>query len=90
MAEMTSSLTRDGSLRNVSSAVQTGSFTLTVSTNLDEDALDEAFAKSVQSAALSLLQPDDEGKVAKEDVARVWLTNVLPALERVGAGGRDR
>ena len=44
--------------------------------------LDPAMAKSVQSAALSLLQPDTRGMVSREDVARVWLTNVLPALER--------
>ena len=33
--------------------------------------LDPAMAKSVQSAALSLLQPDTRGMVSREDVARV-------------------
>ena len=46
--------------------------------------LDQAMAASVQSAALSQLQPADvHGNVSREEVARVWLTNVLPALERL-------
>ena len=46
--------------------------------------LDQAMAASVQSAALSQLQTADvHGNVSREEVARVWLTNVLPALERL-------
>ncbi len=44
--------------------------------------LDPAMAASVQSAALSQLQPDARGMVAPQEVARVWLMTVLPALER--------
>lgn len=47
--------------------------------------LDPGMAVSVQSVALSLLQPDSKGTVSKEEVASVWLTNVLPALERAPA-----
>ena len=48
--------------------------------------LDAAMAASVQSAALSQLQAGDaQGNVSREEVARVWLTNVLPALERAPA-----
>lgn len=48
--------------------------------------LDAAMAASVQSAALSQLQAGDaKGNVSREEVARVWLTNVLPALERAPA-----
>ena len=47
--------------------------------------LDQAMAASVQSAALSALPTEgDKGgeTCSREEVARVWLTNVLPALER--------
>ena len=44
--------------------------------------LETAMAASVQSAALSQLQADAQGYCTREEVARVWLTNVLPALER--------
>ena len=49
--------------------------------------LDPAMAASVQSAALSQLQPDVRGTVAREEVARVWLMTVLPALERAPLRG---
>lgn len=53
--------------------------------------LDPQMAASVQSAALSQLQADLRGNCTREEVARVWLTNVLPALERAplrtGTGG---
>ena len=49
--------------------------------------LDPAMAASVQSAALSQLQPDVRGCVAREEVARVWLMTVLPALERAPLRG---
>jgi hypothetical protein len=44
--------------------------------------IDQGMAASVQSAALSQLQADAQGYCSREEVARVWLTNVLPALER--------
>lgn len=44
--------------------------------------LEPAMAANVQSAALSQCQPDAAGYCNREEVARVWLTNVLPALER--------
>ena len=45
--------------------------------------LDQAMQASVQSAALSQLQAADaQGNVSRDEVARVWLTNVLPAIER--------
>ena len=44
--------------------------------------LEPQMAASVQSAALSQLQADVQGNCTREEVARVWLTNVLPALER--------
>lgn len=44
--------------------------------------LEPQMAASVQSAALSQLQADAQGNCTREEVARVWLTNVLPALER--------
>ena len=49
--------------------------------------LDPAMAASVQSTALSQLQPDVRGTVAREEVARVWLMTVLPALERAPLRG---
>ena len=46
--------------------------------------LEPAMADSVLSAALSqLTNADPQGKVSREEVASIWLTNVLPALERV-------
>ena len=69
--------------------VATGSGTDRISKAAVVDSLREAtrplepqMAASVQSAALSQLQADAEGFCTREEVARVWLTNVLPALER--------
>lgn len=71
-------------------SVATGSGSDRISKSAVVDSLREAtktlepqLAASVQSTALSQLQADAQGSCTREEVARVWLTNVLPALERV-------
>ena len=49
--------------------------------------MEPALAASVQSAALSQMQPDERGLLSQEDVARVWSMTVLPGLERAPCRG---